>query len=148
MWHYDIHRCWNFSKWQWALQIFQHYGLPTLVRRGDVDNGVLWRWQRLWQGLYNNISALPDWAELNEFHVITGSVCKQPRVMAEATARASISGSLSFSFSLSPSFPHSLICMLSPVCVEAHAYKCIDGGDARTLLHSLISSLAFILFLY
>lgn len=29
---------------------------------------------------------LPCLTELNEFRVITGSVCKQPRVMAEATA--------------------------------------------------------------
>lgn len=61
-------------------------------------------WQWLWLGLYNIISALPDWAALNEFHVITGSVCKQPHVMVETTAWASISRSF-FLFQSLPFIP-------------------------------------------
>lgn len=80
---------------------------------GVVDNNVLWCWQQLCKGLYDIISALPDWAELNEFHVITGSVCKQPHVMLETTDRASISRSFFFfqslHFFLSLAHLHSII---------------------------------------
>lgn len=94
----------------------------VLVRGGDVDNSVPWYWQQLWQGLYNIISALPDWAELNEFHVITGSVCKQPHVTVQTTAWASISRSFFLFQSLPfiPSLAH--LCGITRVDGDAYAH--------------------------
>lgn len=121
----------------------------VLVRGGDVDNSVPWYWQQLWQGLYNIISALPDWAELNEFHVITGSVCKQPHVTVQTTAWASISRSFFLFQSLPfiPSLAH--LCGITRVDGDAYAHTHTHtraGAHAQngkhTQLHSLVGFLA------
>ena len=120
-----------------------------LVRGGDVDNSVLWYWQQLWQGLYNIISALPDWAELNEFHVITGSVCKQPHVMVQTTAWASISRSFFLFQSLPfiPSLAH--LCGITRVDGDAYTHththtrtRAHEQNGKHTQLHSLVRFLA------
>jgi len=129
----------------------------VLFRGGYVDIRMLWYWQWLWQGLYNIISALPDWAELNEFHVITGSVCKQPRAIAETTAWASISRSFSLFQSLPfiPSLAH--LCSINRVdgdsCTHTHTHTHTytythTNGNIYTiaLSHSLSCSQFFSLF--
>lgn len=97
------------------------------LERGVVDNNVLWCWQQLCKGLYDIIAALPDWAELNEFRVITGSVCKQPHVMFETTDRASISRSFflfqSLHFILSLAHLRSIITRVQEhACARTHTH--------------------------
>ena len=120
----------------------------VLVRGGDVDNSVLWYWQQLWQGLYNIISALPDWAELNEFHVITGSVCKQPHVMVQTTAWASISRSFFLFQSLPfiPSLAH--LCGITRVDGDAYTHTHTRAHGRTNKMgntHSCTLSFAFLL---
>lgn len=125
------------QKMQWPMHIFQQYYFFVLVRGGDADKRVLWYWSQWWQGLYNIISALPDWAELNEFHVITGSVCKQPHMTAEAPTQAPISRSFSL-FSASPFL--SLTCSFAwhhhRAYRNAHTYLNRHGTCTHTRTHT------------
>lgn len=101
-----------------VVNIFEETYFLCGLEWGVVDNNVLWCWQQLCKGLYDIISALPEWAELNEFHVITGSVCKQPHVMFETTA--SISRSFFLFQSLHFILSRTHLCSIL-MCVRVHA---------------------------